>query len=62
MRRKFVHNHLVMTSLLADAHAHLDEPQLRDQKEAVLRRAREAGVRLIVNVGIARRHPCWQKK
>ena len=43
-----------MTSLLADAHAHLDEPQLRDQKEAVLRRAREAGVGLIVNVGIGR--------
>jgi TatD DNase family protein len=37
---------------LADAHAHLDEPQLRNQKEAVLSRAREAGVRLIVNVGI----------
>jgi TatD DNase family protein len=54
MRRKFVHNHLAMTSLLADAHAHLDEPQLRDQKEAVLRRAREAGVKLIVNVGIGR--------
>lgn len=43
-----------MTPLLADAHAHLDEPQLRDQKEAVLRRAREAGVGLIVNVGIGR--------
>jgi TatD DNase family protein len=52
MRRKFVHNHLMKTLHLADAHAHLDEPQLRDQKEAVLRRAREAGVGLIINIGI----------
>ncbi len=43
-----------MTYNLADAHAHLDEPQLRDHKEAVLQRAREAGVKLIVNVGIGR--------
>jgi len=41
-----------MSPLLADAHAHLDEPQLRDQKKAVLRRARDAGVGLIINVGI----------
>jgi TatD DNase family protein len=41
-----------MSFHLADAHAHLDEPQLRNQKEAVLSRAREAGVSLIVNVGI----------
>jgi TatD DNase family protein len=41
-----------MSLRLADAHAHLDEPQLRNQKEAVLSRAREAGVSLIVNVGI----------
>jgi TatD DNase family protein len=54
MRRKFVHHHLIMTPLLADAHAHLDEPQLRDQKEAVLRRARDTGVGLIINVGIGR--------
>lgn len=52
MRRKFVHYHLVMSLRLADAHAHLDEPQLRNQKEAVLARARAAGVGLIVNVGI----------
>jgi TatD DNase family protein len=52
MRSKFVHKHLSMSFHLADAHAHLDEPQLRNQKEAVLSRAREAGVRLIVNVGI----------
>ena len=43
-----------MSFRLADAHAHLDEPQLRNQKEAVLRRAREAGVHLIVNVGIGK--------
>jgi TatD DNase family protein len=52
MRRKFVHYHLFMSFRLADAHAHLDEPQLRNQKEAVLSRARGAGVSLIVNVGI----------
>jgi TatD DNase family protein len=54
MRRKFVHNHIMKTSHLADAHAHLDEPQLRDRQEAVMRRAREAGVSLIINVGIGR--------
>jgi TatD DNase family protein len=53
MRRKFVYKHLHMSLHLADAHAHLDEPELRNQKEAVLSRAREAGVRLIVNVGIS---------
>ena len=52
MRRKFVHYHLYMSLRLADTHAHLDEPQLSGQKEAVLARAREAGVHLIVNVGI----------
>ncbi|MFZ2088331.1 MAG: TatD family hydrolase [Desulfobaccales bacterium] len=52
MRRKFVHYHLFMSFSLADAHAHLDEPQLRDHKEAVLGRARDAGVGLIVNIGI----------
>jgi TatD DNase family protein len=41
-----------MSFRLADTHAHLDEPQLRPQKEAVLARARQAQVRLIVNVGI----------
>ncbi len=52
MRRKFVHNHLMKTFQLADAHAHLDEPQLRDRQEAVMRRARAAGLGLIINVGI----------
>ncbi len=43
-----------MSFPLADTHAHLDEPQLRDHQEAVLARARDAGVGLIVNVGIGR--------
>lgn len=57
-----------MSILLADSHAHLDLPELRPDREAVLQRAREAGVALIINVGIdvaqagqvlatARRHP-----
>ncbi|MGQ9687898.1 MAG: TatD family hydrolase [Desulfobaccales bacterium] len=54
MRKKFVHPQLRMMLHLADAHAHLDELQLCDQKEAVLLRARKAGVRLIINVGIGR--------
>lgn len=54
MRRKFVHNHLMKTLQLADAHAHLDEPQLRDRQEAVMSRAREANLGLIINVGIGR--------
>lgn len=41
-----------MSFRLADSHAHLDEPELRHQREAVLSRAREAGVGLIINVGI----------
>ena len=41
-----------MSFRLADSHAHLDEPDLRHQQEAVLSRAREAGVGLIINVGI----------
>lgn len=53
MRRKFVQNHLMKTLHLADAHAHLDEPQLQGQKQAVIRRAREAGVELIINIGIS---------
>jgi TatD DNase family protein len=53
MEGKFVHKHLVMSFYLVDAHAHLDEPELRSQKEAVLARAREAGVGLIINVGVS---------
>jgi len=43
-----------MSFRLADSHTHLDEPELRHQKEAVLARAREAGVALVINVGIGR--------
>lgn len=42
-----------MSFLLADAHAHLDEPELRADKEAVLARARTAGVGLVINVGVS---------
>jgi TatD DNase family protein len=37
---------------LADTHAHLDLPEIAPDRDAILRRAREAGVELIVNVGI----------
>ena len=36
---------------LVDAHAHLDFPQFDGDREAVIRRAREAGIVAIVNVG-----------
>ncbi len=41
-----------MTMRLADAHAHLDLPELQPDQGEVLQRAREAGVALIINVGI----------
>jgi len=41
-----------MTIRLADTHAHLDLPELEPDQDAVLHRAREAGVELIINVGI----------
>jgi TatD DNase family protein len=43
-----------MSIRLADAHAHLDLPQFKADQDAVIHRAREAGVPLIINVGIAR--------
>lgn len=57
-----------MTIRLADTHAHLDLPEILPDQDAVLHRAREAGVDLIINVGIglqnsrqvlatARQHP-----
>jgi TatD DNase family protein len=57
-----------MTIRLADTHAHLDLPELLPDQDEVLERARDAGVRLIINVGIglqnsrqvlatARKHP-----
>src|SRR4030042_3175437 len=45
-----------MTIRLADTHAHLDLPELLPDQNAVLRRAREAGVDLIINVGIGLRN------
>jgi TatD DNase family protein len=39
---------------LADAHAHLDEPEMLADQDAVVSRAREHGVELIINVGISR--------
>lgn len=41
-----------MSVRLADAHAHLDLPEMLPDQEAVVRRAQEAGVALIINVGI----------
>ena len=41
-----------MTIRLADTHAHLDLPELEPDLDGVLARAREAGVALIINVGI----------
>jgi TatD DNase family protein len=42
-----------MSIRLADAHAHLDLPEFQTDGAAVLQRAREAGVALIINVGIS---------
>jgi TatD DNase family protein len=50
--RYFVYKVRDMPIRLADSHAHLDLPELAPDREAVLRRARQAGVALIVNVGI----------
>jgi TatD DNase family protein len=36
---------------LVDSHAHLDFPQFDDDRDAVIRRAREAGLVVILNVG-----------
>jgi len=41
-----------MPPVLADAHAHLDLPEILPDQEEVLTRARAAGVALIINVGI----------
>ena len=40
--------------MLTDTHAHLDFPEFEGQVEAVIARAREAGVRRIITVGIDR--------
>ncbi len=41
-----------MPPALADAHAHLDLPEILPDQEEVIKRARAAGVALIINVGI----------
>jgi len=40
--------------MLVDSHAHLDSPKFDGDREAVIERAKEAGVELIVNVGFNR--------
>jgi TatD DNase family protein len=41
--------------LLIDSHAHLDSPRYSDDREAVLRRAQEAGVGAVLSIGIGDR-------
>jgi TatD DNase family protein len=36
---------------LIDSHAHIDSPQFADDREAMLQRAREAGVRILLAIG-----------
>jgi TatD DNase family protein len=50
LKVKFVHKLNNMSIRLADSHAHLDLQELAPDQEAVLRRARDAGVALIINV------------
>jgi TatD DNase family protein len=40
--------------MLVDSHAHLDSHKFDDDREAVIARAKEAGVELIVNIGFNR--------
>jgi TatD DNase family protein len=41
-----------MQSMLIDSHAHLDSPRYADDREALLQRAWQAGVRAILSIGI----------
>lgn len=41
-------------AVLTDTHAHLDFPEFEGQLDAVIARAREAGVRRIITIGIGR--------
>ena len=52
MQREIVHKLENMTIRLADSHAHLDLEDHFPDQAAVLRRAREAGVNLVINVAI----------
>jgi TatD DNase family protein len=45
-------NPLEAHALLIDSHAHLDSPRYSDDREAMLRRAWEAGVGAILSIGI----------
>jgi TatD DNase family protein len=47
---KFVHTLNDMSVLLADSHAHLDLEELAPDQAAVWRRARDAGVALVINI------------
>ena len=38
--------------MLIDSHAHLDSPRYTDDREAMLRRAQEAGVGAVLSIGI----------
>ncbi|WP_276357710.1 TatD family hydrolase [Cohnella caldifontis] len=40
--------------MLIDTHAHLDSPKFDDDREETIRRAREAGIDIIVNIGFNR--------
>ena len=50
MQREIVHKLEDMSIRLADSHAHLDLEDHFPDQAAVLRRAREVGVRLVLNV------------
>jgi TatD DNase family protein len=43
---------LLEAPLLIDSHAHLDSPRYADDREAMLVRAREAGVGIVLSIGI----------
>src|SRR6266403_1652584 len=42
--------------MFVDSHAHIDGPEFDDDRDAVIRRAREAQVSLILNVGTGDPH------
>ena len=50
MQREIVHKLEDMSIRLADSHAHIDLEDHFPDQAAVLRRAREAGVLLVINV------------
>lgn len=43
-------------NLFIDTHAHLDDPRFDADRDSVIRRAKEAGLKTIISVG------CWNKK